>query len=261
MARGDANPNSDLDLVCIWDECAPDFHGIQEKYGNVMFYSHESMLRMQKKGSLFLAHLDVDSIYLEGDRRLLSLFKGYRPPSCLTAEQSLETRKFILSIDWYPDSEKGMLWLGDVLYVALRNFVYCHNATSGVYVFGYSDALSEFGLSSEEILIMNQIRQAKYFYRDQLACQKWDFDINDFLAVSSGILSQNLSLKNGGKTRWSTDWRRDYWGGRLIERAIVNNEVSDDLFLMAIKNHNYNKRIIKNDIIRIVGDKVSEKCD
>lgn len=77
-ARGDTNPSSDIDRVCIW-ETPPNFSSIEKEFGPVMFYSLETIKKMRAKGSLFLTHLDIDSIYISGNKHLMRFYKGYRP--------------------------------------------------------------------------------------------------------------------------------------------------------------------------------------
>lgn len=250
-ARGDTNRNSDLDLVCIWSGKPPNYLTVGEKHEDIMFYSVETIKRMREKGSLFLTHLDVDSIYIEGDKDLLKLFKGYRPPKRLLEKLFQDTRNFILEIKWHPHDLLGLLWLCDVLYVSLRNCIYCKNAFSDRYVFGYTDALKELGLSSSETSIMLDLREGKYIYR-RGSFEEINFNIRNIEYTCETILNCPVSFVVGGTTDWSRNWRMDYWDERLIERAILNKEHNDDEFLKKIRRHNYNKFSLRSDMKRIV---------
>lgn len=250
-ARGDTNRSSDLDLVCIWSGKPPYHLTAEENHEDIMFYSVEAIKRMRDKGSLFLTHLDVDSIYIEGDKDLLNMFKGYRPPKRLLKKLFHDTRNFILEIEWHPRGLLGLLWLCDVLYVSLRNCIYCQNAFNERYVFGYTDALKELGLSSSEISIMLDLREGKYIYR-RGGFEEINFDIRNIEYACEAILSCSASFVPGGATDWSRNWRMDYWDERLIERAILNQEHNNDEFLKKIRRHNYNKFSLKSDMKRIV---------
>ena len=58
VARGDADANSDVDVLCVVPDWRP-----QESYGrvNLCFYTESQLLRMRESDSLFFTHL-----YLEG---------------------------------------------------------------------------------------------------------------------------------------------------------------------------------------------------
>lgn len=256
-ARGDANNNSDVDLVCIWSENQPDFKKITAEYGDIMFYSQETIRRMKEKGSLFLTHLDVDGIYVTGDRSLLDNFKNFRPKKHHLAKQLSHTKKFIQNIQWYPNNAIGKLWLCDVLYVSLRSCIYCKNAINKIYSFGYLGALSEHGLSEQDIKIMLDIREGKYLYRSQnlkkpLKNESLNLNIDSIKYICQVITGYPLQLSPGGSTNWKKIKDTDYWSERLIERAILNGEYLDEKFLLNIRKHNYHKFEIKSEIAKII---------
>lgn len=250
-ARGDANENSDVDYVCIWSDSPPDYRKISAKYRGAMFYSVDSIRRMKKKGSLFLTHLDVDALYIEGNRKLLQHIRGYRPRNDDIEKQLRETIDFIKIIHWHPDNSIGKLWLSDVLYVALRNCLYCRNALNGRYVFGYEDALKELALSKIEQEALLILREGKYAYRKRTPGLSQDIETNVFQVGCEAITGLSIQFAKGGVTTWTHNWRRDYWGERLLERAILNNEYVDNGFLDKLRNHNYNKNSIKLDLKKI----------
>ncbi|WP_231421178.1 nucleotidyltransferase domain-containing protein [Pseudomonas sp. Leaf59] len=256
-ARGDANINSDIDLVCIWSETPPNYDAISSEYDDVVFYSQETIRRMKEKGSLFLTHLDVDGVFLAGNKNLLNEFKDFRPLKSQITKQHNETRRLIARLQWYPDSIIGQLWLCDVIYVALRTCVYCKNALSGHYAFGYLDALAKFGLSEENIRTMLIIRQGKYLYRknrttasctSELSC----FDGKLVELACRAITECTVRFVAGGSTKWEKIKRNDYWSERLIERAILNGEYHDDEFMKKMTRHNYHKVSLKTDASKIL---------
>lgn len=262
-ARGDVNINSDVDFVCIWSENPPDYDAISNEYGEVMFYSQKTIARMRGKGSLFLTHLDVDGVFVTGCQDLLSEFKGFRPPAAQVAKQFDETKRFIESLCWYPDSEIGQLWLCDVLYVALRTCVYCKNALKGCYVFGYLDALAKHGLFEGDIRTMLDIRHGKYTYRKKRAIslgvsESVPFKGEALEEVCRKISGRATRFFAGGSTEWEKIKKNDYWSERLIERAILNGEHCDDGFMKKMLRHNYHKGSLKSDISKILEVKKSE---
>lgn len=254
-ARGDTNANSDVDLICIWSGNSPDFTRLSQEYGGLTFYSVESIRRMRSKGSLFLTHLDVDGIFIDGDKSLLEEFSGFRPSARQVHKLYKYTARIVAGLEWFPDSASGELWLCDVLYVALRTCVYCKNAAAGTYTFGYLDALKACRLTSNQIELMLLLREGKYRYRrsyESLAATKFCFDSAEAQQVCFAVLSEVVEVVRGGQTDWAKLSRRDYWGERLVERAIINKEHMDDEFMEKIKRHNYNKNSIKVDISRII---------
>ncbi|KTC19089.1 hypothetical protein AO391_16310 [Pseudomonas marginalis ICMP 9505] len=252
VARGDTNENSDLDLVCIWSGRRPDFKSIVMKYGDVSFYSTETIRRMRNKGSLFLTHLDVDSKFISGDEKLLLEFKGFRPPYDQIQNLLKETTEFIASIDWFPRNDIGRLWLCDLLYVSLRSCIYCKNALDGIFVFGFLDALQACKIPQDEIKTLLALRDGKYAYRKKRLDNSFSFDIEQIELACKFVIGAEVSFHQGGHTVWSEIGRNDYWGERLVERAILNGEHCDDLFMSKMIRHNYNKSSLKLDVLKIV---------
>jgi hypothetical protein len=250
-ARGDANPRSDIDIVCIWRGTPPDYSELSSRYKEVVFYSQDTICRMKKKGSLFLTHLDIDSKYVEGDRRLMSLISSYRPNKSSLVENIEKTKKFIIGIGWYPSVPLGRLWLFDVLYVAIRNYVFCRNALSGIYKFGYLEALKSYGFDSEQIKIMLKVRDGKYSYRSSMS--SCDIAVHDceLQKLCGWLLNAKSNFSRGGITDWSYNCGGGYWSERLVERAILNGEHEDDGFLEKMKTHNYSKGVLKKEVLRI----------
>lgn len=251
-ARGDTNSNSDRDLVCIWSGTAPNYAAIKEMHGEVIFYSVPSIIKMRNKGSLFLTHLDIDSRYLEGDKKLRCYFDGYRPLNKCLTDTILDSMRFIHKVRWYPDVLIGKLWLCDVLYVALRNFIYCKNAMDGYYIFGYESAVEKLNLSEDEFSMMMNVREGKYSYRRGDAQGKDNLNISDIEDVCRSVLGQSVSFMKGGTTDWKGIKRRDYWAERIIERAIINGEYEDEGFLDQLKDHSYNRVCIRSRTNKIL---------
>ena len=244
-ARGDTNANSDKDIICIWKDSKPNFGKLEQKHGKIMFYPLETILKMKKMGSLFLSHLDIDGIYIEGDNTLASAYKDFRPNKKSLEQNIKSTIRFIEDIEWYPDSRIGLLWVMDVIYVATRNIIFCSNAIEGKFLFSYEAALRAFGLNQEESNLMLNIREGKYAYRKETRPLLQLPDISRLNEVISEITKAEIKLKAGGVSSFEQSIRYDYWTERLVERAIINNEIYAPEFLIAIKNHNYNKSNLK----------------
>ncbi len=250
-ARGDTNIHSDEDYVCIHTKENTSKKKIKKKYQNISFIQTDSISRMKNKGSLFITHLDVDGILIDGDSSLLGSIHSFTPN-----KESLElsinsTSNFIKSIEWYPPSTEGKLWLMDVLYVSLRNILYCANALTKNYKFGLQDAMSLYGLTDREVETMLEIRQGKYAFRSSSVRQQYTeiLDLKLVESLVSRLINTKVIFESGGKTNWSREWNYDYWDERLIEKAIINNEVKDNGFREKLLDHNYNKRCIP-DIIK-----------
>lgn len=251
-ARGDINKHSDRDLVCVWSDTPPDYSSLQKKYGNIMFYSALSIKKMSEKGSLFLTHLDRDSKYLAGDIKLFCSFSGYRPQKSQIKESLINTANFIREIHWHPETLIGKLWLYDVLYVSLRNLVYCKNAMNDNYLFGYEDAIEKLQLTQYTRSIMLLIREGKYSFRSGDFKEPNNLSIKGVEDVCREITGHSVNFLAGGITNWQDIKRQDYWAERLIERAIINGEYNDSVFLNEIKTHNYNKYLIKSHVAKIL---------
>lgn len=254
-ARGDANSNSDVDIICIWSGKSPDFNRLIHQHGELTFYSVETIRRMREKGSLFLTHLDVDGVFVDGDKSLLEEFRGFRPSARQVRSLYKDTARIVSSLEWFPDNASGELWLCDVLYVALRTCLYCKNAAAGIYTFGYLDALKACKLTTNQIATMLLLREGKYRYRNStgnLDTTKFDFDSGKAKQACLAVLSKAIEVTRGGETDWANLSPSDYWSERMVERAILNNEYQDDEFMMKIKRHNYNKRSLKSDISKII---------
>lgn len=256
VARGDTNKSSDRDIVCIWYGKKPPFYFINENYGETSFYSLNCIEKMRDKGSLFLTHLDVDSKYLAGDAGLIDVFSGYRPSKKIIERTLSDTISFISEIIWFPDNTHGYYWLCDVLYVSLRNCIFCKNALNDRYLFGFEESMRALLLNSNEISTMLHIREAKYAYRlDKI----YDaiFPITKKIEeVSSKILGLRVNFHSGGSTHWKEDWRIDYWGERLIERSIINKECDDSQFLPKLKDHRYHRNTLKTSMKNILKSKI-----
>lgn len=253
-ARGDTNSNSDRDVVCIWRDDFPDSNAINVAYGQVMYYSVGTLDRMKLKGSLFLVHLDIDGVWLEGDISLLDEIRGFRPKPDLVKQTQQGAISFVREIAWYPPGGEGFLWLLDSLYVALRNCVYSANAIRGYYAFGLLEALQVFGLSQVDIKAMLLVREGKYRYRGSCSSVGKLPRLKEVERVCHAITNHKVNFSCGGLTDWHKAWRFDYWDERLIERAILNNEHQCSEFMKKMRSHNYFKSLLKKDMACIVDD-------
>ncbi len=253
-ARGDTNSNSDRDVVCIWRDVFPDLNAINSAYGQVMFYSVSALHRMKQKGSLFLVHLDIDGVWLEGDISLLDEIRGFRPEPDLVGQTQQGAISFVREIAWHPPSQEGFLWLLDSLYVALRNCIYSANAIRGHYAFGLLEALQVFGLPQADIEVMLLVREGKYSYRRSCASVDKLPPLKDVERVCQEIIHHEVNFAYGGVTDWHRAWKFDYWDERLIERAILNNEHQSSEFMKKMRHHNYFKNSLKKDMACIVDD-------
>lgn len=250
-ARGDANPRSDIDIVCIWRGAPPDYRELSLRYKDVVFYSEDTIARMKSKGSLFITHLDVDSKYVEGERGLIDLIASYRPGKFSLKRNLKITREFLRGVTWYPSNPLGEFWLLDVLYVALRNYVFCSNALNGVYRFGFVDALRYYGFDSRRLQVMLMVRDGKYSYRSKDKLGSSVVNVSDLEEVCTWLLGTPLKFSSGGVTDWTFDCSNEYWAERLLERAILNGEHEDNGFLERMKAHSYNKVLLKKEVRRI----------
>jgi hypothetical protein len=243
-ARGDTNKYSDEDFVCIHDKVKLPFNYIKNQYKNISFLSLGSIQHMKNSGSLFLAHIDIDGQIIEGEPTLKQSISGFRPDNKNLKKSIQSSSIFISGIEWYPSSDEGKLWLLDVLYVSFRNILYCTNAINKNYSFGFKQAMSTFGLSEEEKLIMLQIREGKYLYRtlNRKSDILGNFNADNISSVAIKMSSGNCMYKEGGKTNWMQKWSYDYWDERLIERAIVNHEINNNGFREKLHNRSYYRR-------------------
>jgi len=254
-ARGDTNKLSDVDFVCLYEDGDIPFQLLARSYPGVSFYSRSSVERMKSQGALFLTHIDIDGCPVEGEQRILDWIKGFRPPREKVLQAAFQTKKFIGEIGWLPNSMEGRLWLCDILFVALRNFIYCTNATNDIYRFGLESAVSAFRLPDRYVKILFEVRQGKYRHRLSPNTEAPEVSANIHLLaaeLAERVTGQAMRISLGGETDWNADWRLDYWGERLIERAIINNEMDDDGYRAMLCEHNYNRRVLANEVLNRV---------
>jgi hypothetical protein len=144
--------------------------------------------------------------------------------------------------------------LFDILYVFLRNIIYCHNALNHNYKFGFVDAVRALGLNQEQENVLFQVREGKYLFRNELGQQEPihlpNVEMNNLERLAGLICALPIVLKNGGVTEWNGVWGQDYWGERMFERAIINEEVPNNGFRELLKKHNYNRRSFTNEMKR-----------
>ncbi len=254
-ARRDTNKLSDVDFVCLYEGGDIPFQLLARSYPGVSFYSFSSVERMKSQGALFLTHIDVDGCPVEGDQRILDWIKGFRPPKEKTIQAASQTKKFIGEIGWLPNSMEGRLWFCDILFVALRNFLYCTNASNDIYRFGLESAVSAFGLPDRYVKLLFEVRQGKYRHRLSRNAEAPEVSVDIHLLaaeLAERVTGQEMHISLGGETDWNANWRLDYWGERLIERAIINNEMDDDGYLAMLGEHNYNRRVLANEVLNRV---------
>jgi|TARA_R110000851_G_scaffold90656_1_gene198025 hypothetical protein len=252
VARGDANELSDIDFVCLHENRDVPFQLLSRTYPGISFYSRSSIERMRSRGALFLTHIDVDGCPVEGDQRILDWVKGFRPPRESVLQAAFETKRIIGEIGWLPNSMEGRLWLCDILFVALRNFLYCTNASNNIYRFGLESAISAFHLPDHYAKIFLELRQGKYRYRLCPNAEAPGVKANIHLLaaeLAEQVTGQAMPILLGGETDWSADWRMDYWGERFLERAIINDEIADDGYRAMLGEHNYHRRVLVNEVL------------
>jgi len=256
-SRGDTNPNSDVDWVCIWRDGAPNYNEISERYCGVMFYSAETIRRMMRRGALFIVHLDLEGQYFEGDSSIMDIYRGYIPSAVSLGQSVAETSSFILGLNWFPTGRLGWFWLLDVLYVSLRNYIFCSNALNKTYRFGFVDALTAFGLSEKHIKVLLKVREGKYAFRKEGCVEDIELSLPQVEDVCSVVLKGNIEFHTGGRTNWNEVLAPYYWRERMVERAIINCEHDDEMFLKMMKVHNYAKSDLKAAADRIISLKQS----
>ncbi|WP_315982367.1 hypothetical protein [Aliamphritea spongicola] len=209
---------------------------------------------MKTRGSLFIVHLDTEAHTVEGDERLLSLIKEFRPKKSSILSSRQPSINFINSIEWYPSTPDGILWLMDVLYVAFRNILYCDNALNGIYNFGLEKSMFYKGLNSNDASTLRKIRLGKYAFRSENV-KNLGFigpDSDSLTGLMQTLTGSTSNISEGGKTKWWKNWKYDYWDERLIERAIINEEINAPYFINQLKKHNYNRRALPTEAKRLV---------
>lgn len=252
--RGDTNEQSDVDFVCVHTERGVPVNTLKGRYPQISFLSLESIRHMKKKGSLFLAHLDVDGSVIEGTESLLSVIDGFRPHQSALKTAVNATREFTVGIQWFPASPLGALWLHDVLFVSFRNILYCTNALHAIYRFALHDAMSSYGFTPEQMRTMYRIRQGKYAFRSTIrtAVGAEESDMQSLSSLATTLSQGAVSFQKGGRTEWTRTWKYDYWDERLVERAIINREIADRGYRDLLKEHNYNRRILPHVVRKYV---------
>ncbi|WP_156968230.1 hypothetical protein [Desulfobacter vibrioformis] len=258
-ARGDKNICSDQDFIGIHSEGYKKFQYLKNKFPNISFLSESTVKRMKNKGALFLTHLDLEGIPIEGDKDMLTLIKGYKPASFALKNSLSSTKHFFNEIQWFPNSTIGTLWLLDVLFVAIRNYIYCHNATQNIYKFSYTEALYSFGVNEQIMADFLKIRDGKYIFRSQQKepSKLLQVDLQNIENACRFIFGDSMKFKCGGKTNWEKRWKFDYWDERFIERAILNGESKNKVFCSLLKNHNYNRKLFKKAMKKIVFETIN----
>ncbi len=154
---------------------------------------------------------------------------------------------------------EGRLWLCDILFVALRNFLYCANASNNIYRFGLESAIAAFGVPDRYLKMFLELRKGKYRYRMSPNAEPPAMKGNIHLLaaeLAEQVTEQPVPILVGGETDWSADWRSDYWGERLLERAIINGEIADDGYRAMLSEHNYHRRMLTKEVLnRVKGAK------
>lgn len=252
-ARGDTNPLSDEDFACIHEENFNEFEIIKSKYPNITFYSRNDINSMREKGSLFLTHLDRDGLIIEGNNQISLIYREFTPNEQYLIKNIQESKDFLRKIKWIPNSQKGLLWFNDVLYVLLRNIIYCSNAINKEYEFNYLKAAKNYNRSLKFLRVIEKIRNGKYIYRsDIIKNDKYQFaNTLEIEEILENYFDIEINIIRGGTTNFN-EIETNYIGERMLERAIINNDIEyNKNFLNFLKKHKYNKLNIRKELIRI----------
>ncbi len=244
-ARGDYDEKSDEDILCIY-EGVINFNHLKKKYSQIVFYKKNDIMRMKNAGSLFLTHLDIDGVVVEGEISIIKIFSNYKPEREKIIKGIRDTKKYLSQITWYPRGGYGLGWLCDVIYVLIRNLIYLENALKGVYIFSYKKAINENEFFKNKMDVLMSIRSNKYLYRNgggdlvMIEINK----INDLIGLA---LNKSVNILNYGVSNFDESY--GYLKERFFERAIINGEINyDNEFFDLLKEHRYNRCSINRKI-------------
>jgi len=235
-ARGDDNKNSDIDYVCIYDKKKPE---LQIQDGSISYYSVSRMEWMIENSKLFVKHLIQDGDPLVEIKRHRDLLLTFNIKKEILEEDKRNFINSIRSLNWIPNSTYGFRWGCDYIYTLARNIIYIENSLNGYYHFGYIEAVRYFLKNknqSETLPFFIALREEKYRYRSgDRAVETFDATILE--TVLSTLAEDNIILSLGGATKINCERKITYDTLRLLERAIINQEVSDNGYIKQLQNH------------------------
>jgi len=235
-ARGDDNINSDVDYVCIYENEKPK---LNIDGGSISYYSLSRMRWMIENSKLFVMHLIREGEPLIEIKSHTNLLKNFSIKVSILKKDQSDFIRAIQSLKWIPHGTPGIRWGCDYTYTLARNIIYIENAIDGFYEFGYSNATRYFlekkSLANLHSNFMN-LREEKYQNRNGNLAPS-EFSVVNLESILSSLAGELIVLKIGGESRISCKGKFSYSKLRLLERAIINREISDENYLRILQNH------------------------
>lgn len=200
-SRGDADRLSDRDILIVDSDLkrlnARRLDLVKQGY-SVASYTWNKFSELSKRGALFIQHLKLESVILcDRDGRLRSILESYNPKSTYQAE--IEQNAALASlVSSYPATDRGRLWVADVLYVCVRNFGVLHLASKRRYVFGFEAIIEELKddgcLDEGHARALRQLRWMKSAYRGE-----WNLASSRIVSMlDDAIISIPSQILNAG---------------------------------------------------------------
>lgn len=168
---------SDCDLLIV-TENTEDFNmEVLEKYTlddrySISFYNYDKLIFMANEGSLFIQHLKNESSIIEdSDKRLKKILSNFKPKNSYNQDIKF-TLEYIKTFDTYPNSNEGMNWLCDCIFVGVRNYLIFKNAEMQIYKFSYPELINDLihkgVINYKERNILVKLREIKQQYRHRI---------------------------------------------------------------------------------------------
>ncbi|HEV7411224.1 MAG TPA: hypothetical protein VGO01_22300 [Bradyrhizobium sp.] len=201
---------------------------------SVARFTHQKMLKMADRGSLFLQHLKLEGLIVKDDDGFLaSVLDQYRPKQ--EYENELHDSFGLLSdLSRLPSSYWPTLCSADIAYVAIRNIAILRFASRGIYTFDYSDLVEQLAhensISAAKLHALRHLRILKHGYRNRLTklCP-WRV-LEDALECAEDLFGQSCCAQP--QNRFSVS---GYRGLRMLERYLVMK--ADPRFLDRLPAH------------------------
>ena len=257
-ARGDENAHSDTDYVCIYDSIKPGLD--MPRQCSISYYSFGKMAWMVRNSKLFVTHIKNDGITIIESPLHRELLDSFKVNLRILNQDVKNFRRMVKQLTWIPDGINGRLWASDYLYFLSRNIVYIENALRDVYLFGYEEAIRSFLSEKKRPELAKDfllLRNAKYHYR--IGSINVDVpEIKVLERISEVLAERTCPIMIGGTSSFEGIQKNSYQMLRLIERAIVNEEIKDHGFLDKIKNHSgyyFSLRRLADSILNDFHDK------
>ena len=194
-ARGDSNPQSDVDVLQIVPyPTSPYDVGAY----SIATYTATHLGALAKAGSLFVAHLKLEGIVLDDpDRVLAGILEQYQTPdSYKHTKQTIRTAAQLLDVDpaLFDRNRTGFVRVALFL---LRTWLYVKAAESGPPKFSMREVEAQLGLENVARLFLRRTAEAgswEYFkeLRESLSCE-----LGSRIANTHGTLEALIVSKTG----------------------------------------------------------------